>query len=98
MSFVNVVAEELLSAAADTASIGSSLSDARAAALGPTTGITATASDEVSAAITTVFNTFGQEYQALSAQAATFHAEFVSLLTAGSTSEPKRTASTRCSR
>lgn len=39
--------------------------------------------DEVSAAITASFNKFGQEYQALSAQAAAFHAQFVQNLTAG---------------
>jgi hypothetical protein len=45
--------------------------------------VLAPAADEVSAAITALMNSSAQEYQALSAQAATFHSQFVSLMNAG---------------
>ncbi|BCI88678.1 hypothetical protein NIIDMKKI_38840 [Mycobacterium kansasii] len=42
--------------------------------------------DEVSAAIAALFGTFGQEYQAISAQASAFHADFVKLLNGAASS------------
>lgn len=83
MSFV-IAAPDLVEAAAqDLASIRSALSQAAAAAAGPTTGIVAAGGDEVSMAISQLFGAHGQAFQALSAQATAFHEEFVSLLTAG---------------
>ncbi len=80
MSFV-VAAPEILSAAAtDLANIGSSISAANAAALAPTTGVLAAGADEVSAAIAVLF---GSHAQALSAQAAAFHAQFVQTMASG---------------
>ena len=49
---------------------------------GPTTAVLAAAGDEVSAAIASLFSGHGQAFQALSAEAAAFHAHFVSTLNA----------------
>ena len=54
------------------------------AAAAPTTGVTPAAADEVSAAIAALFNSYGQEYQALSQQAAAFHEQFAQALSRGS--------------
>src|ERR1700751_4192679 len=83
MSFVVAVPEVLGTAATDLASLGSTLSAANAAAATPTTGVLAAAEDEVSAAIASLFSGHAQAYQALSAQAAVFHQQFVQALTAG---------------
>ncbi|MGP0077190.1 PE family protein, partial [Mycobacterium sp.] len=83
MSFVMAVPEVLGTAATDLTSIGSTINAAHAAAAAPTTGILAAAEDEVSAAIAELFSGHGQAFQALSAQATTFHDQFVQTLTAG---------------
>ncbi|KAA1249664.1 PE family protein, partial [Mycobacterium simiae] len=83
MSFLIAVPEVLGSAAVDLADIGSTLSAANTAAAAQTTGVLAAAQDEVSAAIAALFSGHGQTYQALSTQAAAFHAQFVQALTAG---------------
>ncbi|MCV7123056.1 hypothetical protein AWC15_09175 [Mycobacterium lacus] len=83
MSFVFTAPEMVTAAAGELAGIRSALGEATAAAAGPTTGVLAAGADEVSAAISQVFGSFGQEFQALSAQAAVFHDEFVSLLNSG---------------
>lgn len=67
-------------AAEDLASIGSSMQQATTAASAPTTGIAAAAADEVSAAVAGMFGSFGQEFQAVSAQVSSYHADFVRLL------------------
>ncbi len=85
MSFVTAP-EFVSSAAGDLAGIGSALGAATAAAATPTTGVAAAAADEVSAAISKFFSSFGQEFQAANAQASAFHAEFVKLLNGGTTS------------
>ena len=83
MSFVVTAPEVVTSAAENLAGIGSSLGEATAAAAAPTTGIATAAADEVSAAISQVFGTYGREFHAAAAQAAAFHDEFVSLLNGG---------------
>lgn len=83
MSFVLATPELVESAAQDLAGIRSSLAEAAATAAGPTTGIATAAQDEVSVAIASLFGNFGQEFQALSAQAQTFHQQFVGLMNAG---------------
>ena len=83
MSFVIAAPEMIASAATDLATIGSNLSAAHTAAAASTTGIVAAAEDEVSAAIAAVFSAHGQSFQALGAQAAAFHEQFVQALTAG---------------
>src|ERR1700739_963607 len=80
MSFVMAVPEVLGTAATDLTNIGSTLSTANAAAATQTTGVLAAAEDEVSAAIAAVFSVHGQGFQALSAQAAAFHTQFVQAL------------------
>lgn len=83
MSFVVAAPELIEGAVRDLAGIHSALADAAATAAGPTTGITAAAEDEVSAALASMFSDFGQRFQAMSAQARAFHAQFVSLMSAG---------------
>src|SRR6516225_4243636 len=81
MSYVIAVPDTVAAAAADLAGIGSSVSAAHVAAAAPTTAVIAAAGDEVSAAIASLFSNVGTEFQALSTQAATFHARFVQALT-----------------
>ena len=50
------------------------------AAAAPTSGVVPAGADEVSAATAALFNSYAQEYQALSQQAAAFHREFVQAL------------------
>jgi hypothetical protein len=83
MSYVIAAPEMIASAASDVANIGSTLNAANAAAAAPTTGLVAAAGDEVSAAIASLFSAHAQAYQALGAQWAAFHEEFVQNLTAG---------------
>src|SRR5258707_7061221 len=83
MSYVIAVPEVLGAAATDLANIGSTLNMGNAAASASTTGMLAAAEDEVSAAIAALFSAHGQEYQALSAQAAAFQDQFVRALAAG---------------
>ncbi|CAM4065515.1 PE family protein [Mycobacterium basiliense] len=83
MSFVVADPESVSAAAASLADIRSALGAAAGAAAGPTTGVAAAAADEVSSAIATLFDTYGREFQAVNAQAAAFHAEFVRLLNGG---------------
>src|ERR1700677_4074546 len=80
MSFVIATPDLVQGAAQDLAGIRSSLAEATAIAAGPTTGVAAAAQDEVSIAIASMFGGVGQEFQALSAQAQAFHAEFVSAM------------------
>ncbi|MCQ4363663.1 PE family protein, partial [Mycobacterium gordonae] len=83
MSFVTVAPELIVAAAGDLASLGSTLQAATAAASGSTTAVLAAGADEVSAAVSALFGTYGQQYQALGAQAALFHEQFVQALTSG---------------
>ena len=83
MSFVIAVPEYVTVAASDLANLASTISAANAAAAAPTSAVLAAGSDEVSAAVATVFGAHAQAYQALSAQAAAFHQQFVQLLNAG---------------
>jgi hypothetical protein len=82
MSFLNVVPDTVAAATGTLGSIGSGLSAATTGAAAPTTGIAAAAQDEVSIAIAGAIGNFGQEFQAVSAQAAAFHQQFVQLLNA----------------
>ncbi|HTY35369.1 PE family protein [Mycobacterium sp.] len=83
MSFVFATPEYLAGAASDLANIASTISSANAAALGPTSGVLAAGADEVSATIATLFGAHAEVYQALSAQAALFHQQFVELMSGG---------------
>lgn len=79
MSFVNSEPESLSAAAGHLAGVGETMSSGAAAA-GPTTGVTAPASDLVSAITATQFAAHGQLYQAMCQQAAAIHQEIVSTL------------------
>ncbi|MCV7074608.1 PE domain-containing protein, partial [Mycobacterium szulgai] len=83
MSFVIAAPEVLAAATGDLSGIGEALRAAAATAAAPTTGIAPLAGDEVSAAITRLFGSYAQDFQALSARTALFHAEFVQALQAG---------------
>ncbi|ORW50296.1 hypothetical protein AWB90_07045 [Mycobacterium paraense] len=83
MSYLVAVPDLVQGAAQELVGIRSSLGEAAAAAAAPTTGIVAAAQDEVSMAVASLFGDLGGRFQALSAQAQAFHAEFVRLLTAG---------------
>ncbi|MGB9305075.1 MAG: PE family protein, partial [Mycobacterium sp.] len=83
MSFAIAAPELMTAAASDLATIGSTLSAAHTTAAPPSIAVLPAAADEVSTAIANLFGDYAQEYQALHAQAATFHSEFVSALTAG---------------
>ena len=83
MSSLIAAPELITTAATDLANVGSTLNAAHAAAATQTTGVLAAAEDEVSAAIAAVFSAHGQGFQALGAQAAAFHDQFVQALTAG---------------
>src|SRR5262245_21706491 len=83
MSFLIAAPETMSAAATDFAVIGSALNEANIAALAATTGVLPAAFDEVSAAIAALFGSYGEAYQALSEQAATFHQQFVQALSTG---------------
>ncbi|WP_415624059.1 PE family protein, partial [Mycobacterium intermedium] len=83
MSFVIAAPEFLTAAATDLASVGSAVGEASAAASGPTIEVLAAGADEISAAVASVFASYGQSYQAISAQASAFHQSFVQALTGG---------------
>src|ERR1700685_4483943 len=80
MSFVIAAPEAVASAASSLARVGSTIGEANAAAVAPTTGVVAAAGDEVSAAIASLFSSHARDFQALSAQAAAVHAQFVQAL------------------
>ncbi len=83
MSILNVVPDVMNAAAGNLAEIGSAMSAANAAAAPPTTGLVAMAADQVSAAVTAVFATHAQDYQALSAKMVAVHDQFVRTLSNG---------------
>ncbi|POY23751.1 PE family protein, partial [Mycobacterium kansasii] len=83
MSHVMAIPELLASTATDLERIGSRLSAVNATAVGPTTVLVSAGSDEVSAAVASLFSRHAQEYQAWSARVSTFHAHFVQTLTTG---------------
>lgn len=83
MSQLSVVPELLKSATGCLESMGTGLRTANAAAAAQTTAIAAPALDEISTAITTLFGKYGQQFQALSAQTAAYHDNFVNLLNGG---------------
>ncbi|VBA38379.1 Triacylglycerol lipase [Mycobacterium attenuatum] len=83
MSYVMVTPEMVSAAAGELTTMGSSIDVARAAAAAQTSGIMAAGTDEVSAAIATLFSAHGQAFQTVSAQAAAFHNQFVQALNSG---------------
>lgn len=76
----------LASAAEDLARIRGAIGAANSTAAGPTTGVAAAAADEVSVAISRLFGTYAQDYQAVIQQASAFHEQFVAALASAGTS------------
>lgn len=83
MSYVIASPDVVATAARDLAGIGSAINETTASTLVPTTRLLAAGADEVSAAVAALFELQGRGYQALSAQAAAFHQQFVQALDAG---------------
>ena len=86
MSFVTTQPEALNSAATVLGGIGSSLNAQNAAVAAPTTGVVPAAADEVSALTAAQFAAHAQLYQAVAAQAAAIHEQFVNTLATSSAS------------
>jgi hypothetical protein len=84
MSFVNTHPEALAAAASNLMGIGSSMRAGNTAAAAPTTGVIPAAADEVSALTAAQFAAHAQVYQAMAAQAAAIHEQFVATLGASS--------------
>jgi hypothetical protein len=80
MSFVTTQPEALSTAATALGGIGSSLNAQNTAAAAPTTGVVPAAADEVSALTAAQFAAHAQLYQAVAAQAAAIHEQFVNTL------------------
>ncbi len=80
MSFVTTQPEALAAAAGSLQGIGSARRAQTAAAAAPTTGVVPAAADEVSALTAAQFAAHAQMYQAVSAQAAAIHEQFVNTL------------------
>lgn len=83
MSLLSVAPDIVSAASGNLDNLGSALRSASAAAAGQTTAVVAPAADEISAAITALLGSHAQEFQAVNAQAAAFHDEFVSNLNGG---------------
>ncbi|BBY08043.1 PE family protein [Mycobacterium noviomagense] len=86
MSFLTIQPEMLTAAAGDLDGIGSAMAAANTAAAAPTTGLIPAAADEVSALTAAQFAAQGEVYQAVSAQAAAIHQQFVTTMTAAAAS------------
>ena len=85
MSFVIAAPEFVSAAASDLANIGDSLTAANAAAMLPISDVLPAGADAVSASISALFASHAQAYRALSAEAASFHNQFVALMHGGAT-------------
>ncbi|MBW0013629.1 PE-PPE domain-containing protein, partial [Mycobacterium sp.] len=70
-------------AAGDVAAIARTIDGAAKGAAASTTGVVAAAADEVSAAIASVFNAYGRDWQAVMGRAALLHSGFADRLFAG---------------
>jgi hypothetical protein len=81
MTFVTVAPDLVEGAAGVLARIEADLSAAKAA-LAPTMELAPAGADEVSAAAATLFGGYGRAFQAISAEAAAFHHQFVQAMTA----------------
>lgn len=86
MSFVTAQPETLAAAAGQLHTVGATVNAENAAAAGPTTGVIPAAADEVSALTAAQFAAHAQMYQAVAAQAAAIHEQFVATLTTSANS------------
>jgi hypothetical protein len=83
MSYAIAAPETMTAAATDLDSLGSMISEARAAAAAPTVAVVPAAAEEVSASVAHLFSLYGGGFQALAGKASVFHEPFVQHLTAG---------------
>ena len=81
-SYVIAAPDAFAVASGDLTGVGEAIEGAAAGAAPTTTKIVAAAADEVSAVVARFFGNYAQAFQALSAQATAFHAEFVRALSA----------------
>lgn len=86
MSFVTAHPETLAAAAGQLHTVGATVTAENAAAASPTTGVMPAAADGVSALTAAQFAAHAQMYQAVAAQAAAIHEQFVATLTASANS------------
>ena len=77
------VPDAVAAVAGDLDNIGSTISQANAAAAFPTTGLMAAGADDVSLAVAELFGAHGQAYQHFSAQLEAFHLQFGQHISAG---------------
>ncbi len=82
MPYVIAAPEPMAAAAADLATIGSSLQVAYAEAAAPTVALVPAAADEVSATVAQLFSAHAEGYQALAGHATAFHEHFSHNVTA----------------
>jgi PE-PPE domain/PE family len=80
MTSLSTQPQLVTTAASDLAEIRLTIGAAKAAAAGPTTGVVAAATDEVSAATAQLFSTYAERYQTVLARASSFHEEFIATL------------------
>jgi PE family len=80
MSFVPTQPDALAVSAGKLQGLGSAMNAGNAAAVAPTTGVVRAAGDEVSALTAMQFAAHAEIYQAMSAQAAAIHQQFVDVL------------------
>ena len=80
---LNIDPSEVESAAQDLLGIGNTLDDGNAAAALPTSSILPAGADEVSAAVTALFNGHAAAFQQLTQQASAFNEGFINTLTRG---------------
>jgi hypothetical protein len=83
MSFLFTSPQIMASAAGDLANIGSTLNEARSAALPATTDLLPAAEDEISQALASLFAGHAESFQAIGAKVSQFHDQFVQLLSGG---------------
>lgn len=83
MSFMSMTPGQVQGAAQDLAGIHSSLAEAATAAAAPTTSVVAAGQDEISVMVAALFGGLGDRFQAFSADAQAFHAQFVALMHGG---------------
>ena len=79
-SYLIAAPQAFATASGDLTAIGEVIREVTEAAVPSTTGIEPLAADEVSAAITQLFDRYGREFLTLSTRTAAFHAHFVQLL------------------
>ncbi len=72
MSYMTAIPDAIVSAASDFENIGSSISEANAAAVAPTAAVLSAGADEVSATTAALFADYGRAYQAVGARGPRF--------------------------